>query len=236
MTSPEARKSAAPALDFSATKAAVWLSVTAFLALLVLYFVGMDQGAMPALDLSPPRPPCGCPCTAFFALLVLYFVGIDQGATSVFGSNTSSTSSCTTPATYSASPATDRRGAVDTMEKQIIGRGLLAGALAGVFAFVFARIFVEPVIERAIGYEDGVGAATRRSKPHTAATSTVPKAVRSVHPRRAGQHRHGLRGAGVQRRDGRAVRGGVRGGLRPGRQCSARLLSVYVAGGMLLSL
>ena len=45
MTSPEARKIAAPALDFSATKAAVWLSVTAFLALLVLYFVGMDQGA-----------------------------------------------------------------------------------------------------------------------------------------------------------------------------------------------
>ena len=31
MTSPEARKSAAPALDFSATKAAVWLSVTAFM-------------------------------------------------------------------------------------------------------------------------------------------------------------------------------------------------------------
>ena len=45
MTSHEARKSAAPALDFSATKAAVWLSATAFLALLVLYFVGMDQGA-----------------------------------------------------------------------------------------------------------------------------------------------------------------------------------------------
>ena len=45
MTSPEARRSAAPALDFSATKAAVWLSLTAFLALLVLYFVGMDQGA-----------------------------------------------------------------------------------------------------------------------------------------------------------------------------------------------
>ena len=45
MTSPEARKSAAPALDFSATKAAVWLSVTAFLALLVLYFVGAEEGA-----------------------------------------------------------------------------------------------------------------------------------------------------------------------------------------------
>jgi Probable cobalt transporter subunit (CbtB) len=45
MTSPEARRGAPRALDFSATRAAVWLSVTAFLALLVLYFVGMDQGA-----------------------------------------------------------------------------------------------------------------------------------------------------------------------------------------------
>jgi cobalt transporter subunit CbtB len=45
MTSSQARKSAAPELIPSATKAAVWLSVTAFLALLVLYFVGMDQGA-----------------------------------------------------------------------------------------------------------------------------------------------------------------------------------------------
>jgi hypothetical protein len=45
MTSPEAGKTAAPAVDFAATKAALWLSSTAFLALLVLYFVGMDQGA-----------------------------------------------------------------------------------------------------------------------------------------------------------------------------------------------
>jgi Probable cobalt transporter subunit (CbtB) len=45
MTSPEARKSAAPALDIAAVKAVVWLSSTAFLALLVLYFVGLDQGA-----------------------------------------------------------------------------------------------------------------------------------------------------------------------------------------------
>jgi hypothetical protein len=45
MTTPEAGWIAAPELDLSATKAAVWLSVTAFLALLVLYFVGMDQGA-----------------------------------------------------------------------------------------------------------------------------------------------------------------------------------------------
>jgi hypothetical protein len=45
MTSPEAGKTASPAVDFSAAKAAVWLSLTAFFALLVLYFVGMDQGA-----------------------------------------------------------------------------------------------------------------------------------------------------------------------------------------------
>ncbi|ABK75412.1 CbtB domain-containing protein [Mycolicibacterium smegmatis] len=44
MTSP-AHQSVAPALDLSATKAALWLSVTAFLALAVLYFVGLDQGA-----------------------------------------------------------------------------------------------------------------------------------------------------------------------------------------------
>jgi cobalt transporter subunit CbtB len=45
MTSPEAHQSSAPALDFSATKAVVWLTTTAFLALLVIYFIGMDQGA-----------------------------------------------------------------------------------------------------------------------------------------------------------------------------------------------
>jgi hypothetical protein len=45
------------------------------------------------------------------------------------------------------------------MEKQIIGRGLLAGALGGVLAFVFAKIFLEPVIGRAIDFEDGTSAA-----------------------------------------------------------------------------
>ncbi|MCV7223888.1 CbtB domain-containing protein [Mycolicibacterium elephantis] len=45
MTSSEARRSIAPAIDFSAAKAVAWLTLTAFLALLVLYFVGMDQGA-----------------------------------------------------------------------------------------------------------------------------------------------------------------------------------------------
>jgi cobalt transporter subunit CbtB len=45
MTSPEANNFAAPAVDFSAAKAAMWLALTAVLGLLVLYFVGMDQGA-----------------------------------------------------------------------------------------------------------------------------------------------------------------------------------------------
>lgn len=48
MTSAEASKTAgarARAIDLSAASAVVWLSTTAFLALLVLYFVGMDQGA-----------------------------------------------------------------------------------------------------------------------------------------------------------------------------------------------
>lgn len=46
MTSSQARSRRAPAIDISATSAAVWLSATAFLALLVLYFVGLDQGSV----------------------------------------------------------------------------------------------------------------------------------------------------------------------------------------------
>jgi len=118
------------------------------------------------------------------------------------------------------------------MEKQIIGRGLLAGALAGVFAFVFARIFVEPVIGHAIDYEDGIGAA------HEAMHGD-------------GGHDHGVElfTRGVQANVGMgfgvlafsiamgalfavvfAVAYGRVGNI------SARLLSVLVAGGMLLSL
>jgi len=135
------------------------------------------------------------------------------------------------PATYSASPATDLQGVAETMEKQIIGRGLVAGALAGVLAFVFARIFVEPVIDRAIGFEDGVGAA------HEA-----------MH---GGGHEHGAEvfTRGVQANIGMgfgvlafSVAMGVLFSVvfavtywRVG-SVSARLLSLYIAGGMLLSL
>ena len=45
------------------------------------------------------------------------------------------------------------------MEKRIIIRGVLVGALGGLLAFVFARIFAEPVIARAIDYENGRDAA-----------------------------------------------------------------------------
>ncbi|HEY5840629.1 MAG TPA: CbtB domain-containing protein [Mycobacterium sp.] len=45
MTTPETHRTRVPAIDLSATKAVVWLTASAFLALLVLYFVGMDQGA-----------------------------------------------------------------------------------------------------------------------------------------------------------------------------------------------
>ena len=52
------------------------------------------------------------------------------------------------------------------MEKRIIARGLLAGALGGVLAFVFARIFVEPVIGRAIDFEDGRSEAAAAMGAH----------------------------------------------------------------------
>ncbi|GBG36089.1 CbtB domain-containing protein [Mycobacterium montefiorense] len=36
----------ARAIDLSASSAALWLAATAFLALLAIYFVGVDQGAV----------------------------------------------------------------------------------------------------------------------------------------------------------------------------------------------
>ncbi len=48
------------------------------------------------------------------------------------------------------------------MEKQLIGRGVLAGALGGLLAFVFARIFAEPMIQLAIDYESGRSAAEEK--------------------------------------------------------------------------
>ena len=116
------------------------------------------------------------------------------------------------------------------MEKHIIGRGVVAGALAGVIAFVFARIFVERVIDRAIGFEDGVGAA---------------------HEAMHGGHEHGAEvfTRGVQANIGLGF-GVIAFSVAMGAlfavvfavaygrvgNVSARGLSLYVAGGMLLSL
>jgi hypothetical protein len=47
MAAPRAldRQTRTEGLDLAGARAAAWLSGTAFLALLVLYFVGLDQGA-----------------------------------------------------------------------------------------------------------------------------------------------------------------------------------------------
>jgi predicted cobalt transporter CbtA len=117
------------------------------------------------------------------------------------------------------------------MEKQIIGRGLLAGALAGVLAFVYARIFVEPVIDRAIGYEDGIGAA------HEAMHGGHGHEHAEVFTRGVQANigmGFGVLAFGVAMGALFAVVFAVTYG-RVG-NISARLLSLYVAGGMLLSL
>ena len=112
------------------------------------------------------------------------------------------------------------------MEKRIIARGLLAGAIGGVLAFLFARIFVEPVIDRAIAYEDA-----------------------AAHDHGAHEHGVELFTRGVQANIGMGF--GVlafsvaMGALFAVAYCAAygrvgnispRLLSVVLAGGMLLSL
>ncbi|MGJ6121850.1 CbtA family protein [Mycolicibacterium sp. Y3] len=120
------------------------------------------------------------------------------------------------------------------MEKHLIGRGLLAGALGGLAAFVFAKIFIEPVIGRAIDFEDGVGAARESLEGHA-----------------HGAHEHGVElfTRGVQSNIGMGF-GVLAFGLAMGAllavvfcvtygrvtTLSARALSMLVAGGMLLSL
>ncbi|WP_019201490.1 CbtA family protein [Tsukamurella sp. 1534] len=58
------------------------------------------------------------------------------------------------------------------MEKQVIARGVLAGAIAGVLAFVFGRIMVEPVIRRAIEFQERSEAAEHAGH---AATADAPE-------------------------------------------------------------
>jgi hypothetical protein len=46
LSNPQLRSTHSRSVDLSAASAALWLAATAFLALLALYFVGVDQGAV----------------------------------------------------------------------------------------------------------------------------------------------------------------------------------------------
>jgi hypothetical protein len=46
VTNSETTRTRIGSVDLSATSAALWLAATAFLALLAIYFVGVDQGAV----------------------------------------------------------------------------------------------------------------------------------------------------------------------------------------------
>ena len=46
MSTPQTTRSRVRSVDLSAASAALWLAATVFLALLALYFVGVDQGAV----------------------------------------------------------------------------------------------------------------------------------------------------------------------------------------------
>ena len=69
------------------------------------------------------------------------------------------------------------------MEQRLILRGLASGALGGLLASVFARILAEPVIQRAIDYENGRDAASnalRRGAGLAAATRDPELFTRGV--------------------------------------------------------
>ena len=65
------------------------------------------------------------------------------------------------------------------MEKRLIARGLVAGLVGAVLAFVFARLFAEPVIGRAIAYEDGRTAAEQASGVHEHGIELFTRAVQA---------------------------------------------------------
>ncbi|MCS3779305.1 CbtA family protein [Tsukamurella ocularis] len=58
------------------------------------------------------------------------------------------------------------------MEKHVIARGALAGAIGGLLAFVFGRVMVEPIIGRAIDFEEARNAAEHAAHPGMAMEET----------------------------------------------------------------
>ncbi|GAB4917191.1 CbtA family protein [Mycobacterium avium] len=65
------------------------------------------------------------------------------------------------------------------MEKRLIGAGLLAGAVGAVLAFVFARLCAEPVIARAIAFEDGRADAENAHGVHEHGAELFSRGVQS---------------------------------------------------------
>jgi predicted cobalt transporter CbtA len=65
------------------------------------------------------------------------------------------------------------------VEKLLILRGLLAGAAGAVLAFIFARLFAEPVIGRAIAFEDGRTEAEQAQGVHEHGTELFTRGVQS---------------------------------------------------------
>jgi hypothetical protein len=121
------------------------------------------------------------------------------------------------------------------MEKQIIGRGLLAGAVAGVLSFVFAKTFLEPIIGRAIDFEDGTAAAHEAMEvaagsghSHEEGGELFSRGVQSVIGMGFGVLAFSV-AMGVLFAVVYSVAYGRVGNV------SARTLSVLVAGGMLIS-
>ena len=111
---------------------------------------------------------------------------------------------CTTHGICSGSPATD--GTTD-VEKRLIARGLLAGLVGAVLAFVFASLCAEPIIGRAIAYEDGRTEAAQAQGVHEHGAELFTRGVQA----NAGLG-FGVLLFGVG--DGCAVRGAVLPGLR----------------------
>lgn len=65
------------------------------------------------------------------------------------------------------------------MERRLIARGLLAGAAGAVLAFLFARVFAEPVIGRAISFEDGRADAENAHGVHEHGAELFTRAVQA---------------------------------------------------------
>ncbi|SPM34231.1 Uncharacterized membrane protein, predicted cobalt tansporter CbtA, partial [Mycobacterium rhizamassiliense] len=65
------------------------------------------------------------------------------------------------------------------VEKRLIARGLLAGAIGAVLAFVVARLCAEPVIARAIAFEDGRTEAEQAQGVHEHGVELFTRGVQS---------------------------------------------------------